>query len=321
MRLWSVLFISALTLFADAHLFVYHRFGDTRYPSTSTSTNVLKKQFEYLKTNGYEVVTLSRLAEAIENNDSIPDSWVVLTIDDNFKTFLTNGLPLFKEYGYPFTLFVYTEAAEKGYGDYMDWEDLKAVQKYGELGFHGHGHLHMTHASDDTLKRDFRTGLDLMRERLGIVPFAFAYPYGEYDGRIKALAKAEGFRIILNQNAGAVGSRSPLDDLDRTALTGEFNLPGKLKTRYLEARWLVPKIWPPNDFLDRVRVECETAQTRGELYVSGHGWQPVKIQNGIVDTPVGVALVKRRSRVILKLPDSTMATKIYVKPKEERDVR
>ncbi|HIP44294.1 MAG TPA: polysaccharide deacetylase, partial [Sulfurospirillum arcachonense] len=27
----------AVTLWADAHIFVYHRFGDSRYPTTNTT--------------------------------------------------------------------------------------------------------------------------------------------------------------------------------------------------------------------------------------------------------------------------------------------
>ena len=59
---------SLLTLtfaLADAHILVYHRFDDPRHVSTDISIQNLRAQFEYFKNNGYEVVKLSRLVDAV----------------------------------------------------------------------------------------------------------------------------------------------------------------------------------------------------------------------------------------------------------------
>jgi len=73
MRLWFWLSCICLSLWADAHIFVYHRFGDTKHKSTNTSIEVLKKEFEYFKENGYKVITLSKLVKAIKDGKTIPD--------------------------------------------------------------------------------------------------------------------------------------------------------------------------------------------------------------------------------------------------------
>ena len=74
---------SLLTLtfaLADAHILVYHRFDDPRHVSTDISIQNLRAQFEYFKNNGYEVVKLSRLVDAVNAGEPIPDNWIVITV-------------------------------------------------------------------------------------------------------------------------------------------------------------------------------------------------------------------------------------------------
>ncbi|WP_457593845.1 polysaccharide deacetylase family protein [Hydrogenimonas sp.] len=314
MRLILGLWLLAATLLADAHIFVYHRFGDTRYPSTDTSVEVLKKQFEFFKERHYEVVPLSRLVKALEKGEKIPDNWVVLTIDDSFKSFFENGLPLFREYGYPFTLFVYTGATEDRYPDYMSWAEVKEAMRYGEIGFHSHTHPHMVSKSDSYLENDFKKGIALMKKRLGLTPKYFAYPYGEYDERVKKIAESFGFEAICNQNVGAVSKASSRFDLDRIALTGDPDLGSRLKIRFLPARWIEPRAWPGDGIVRSVRVETESGASSGWLYLTGYGWKKVGLKEGLLDTELDLPLKNRRSRLILKLEKDKISTKILVKP-------
>ena len=131
---------SLITLNADAHIFVYHRFEDFRHPSTNTSIKELKKEFDYFKNNGYEVITLKRLVKAIKTKEKISDKWIVLTVDDGYKSFYENALKIFKEYKYPFTIFVSTKPSEKGYKDFMNWKEISECSHYGEIGLHSHSH-------------------------------------------------------------------------------------------------------------------------------------------------------------------------------------
>ena len=47
-KLFFIIFFSSF-LFADAHIFLLHRFDDARYHSTSISTKKLREDFQYLK--------------------------------------------------------------------------------------------------------------------------------------------------------------------------------------------------------------------------------------------------------------------------------
>jgi len=290
-----------LILFADAHLFVFHRFGDTRHPETDTSLQALRSEFEYLKANGYKVIPLSRLAKALKANEPVDDKWVVLTIDDSYRSFYENGLPVFREYGYPFTLFVYVEAADKNYGDFMTWEEIREAAQYGEIGLHGYGHRHECHLAPYMLKDDTDRGLLSFAKELKRVPRYYAYPYGEYNPDVKAGIAAYGFELILNQNSGAVNAASDPLDLDRTALTGENRIAQKLKIEHLEAEWIAPQRWPDDGRIKEIHVKIAPTYRTAEYYVSGGEWVRVPVENGEIRVKTDVKLTQPRSRVFIKV--------------------
>ena len=254
MRRIFFLLLIPLYLWADAHIFVYHRFGDPEHASTNTSIKVLRAEFEYFKKHGYEVIPLKQLSDAFKQGKPIKDNWVVLTIDDSYKSFYDNGLPLFREFGYPFTLFVYIEATEKRYNDFMTWEQIKEAKKYGEIGLHSYGHHHMVSMSPEAIRQDTKKGFDSFVTNLGEKPKYYAYPFGEYNQKVRSEIESFGFDLIINQNSGAVDHQSDPYDLDRTALTGENLVAQKLRIKTLPTTWISPKGWPENGNLKSIHA-------------------------------------------------------------------
>lgn len=96
MKYFLLLCVSFFYLFADAHIFVYHRFGDDKHQSTNTTLKELEKEFQYFKNNNYKVVTTSKIIDKLNKKEEIPSNWVAFHIDDSYKSFYKNGLPLFK---------------------------------------------------------------------------------------------------------------------------------------------------------------------------------------------------------------------------------
>lgn len=310
-HLFFIIFIST-TVYADAHLFVYHRFGDAKHASTNISLENLRQQFNYLKTHHYKVVSLKQLKKALKEKQEIPDNWVIFTIDDSYKSFYENGLALFKEFNYPFTLFVYVEATEKHYGDFMSWEQIKQTQAFGEIGLHSYGHKHMVSLSTEDIKLDTQKALASFEKNLGYKPHYYAYPYGEFDNHVKKVITSFGFDLVLNQNVGAVSHQSPHDDLDRIALTGDVNLKHKLRIKYLDAKWHSPKNYPTNAKLNEIHVTMPPSIHKAELYVSGGGWEAIKISKGTFKTTKEYSLRLNRTRVIIK-HGNAYTSKIIVK--------
>ncbi len=314
MKSFLLLQLLAITLWANAHIFVYHRFGDDRHPSTNTTIEDLRAEFEHFKKNGYEVVPLEKLVSALREKKSIPDNWVVLTIDDNFKSFYENALEVFKEYNYPFSMFVYVEATQRGYSDFLTWEQLREVKRYGGIEFHSYAHGRMTQMSNEEIKKDFDKGLAIFEKELGVKPKFFSYPYGDYSPRVKEIVKGYGFDAIVNQNMGAVSHFSDVYDLDRTALVGKSNLQQYLKYKALDANWIEPIGFPKDSTLTYLHVETNEKAEVGGVHITAHGWQEVKLTDGDFRIKLDKKLTKTRNRVVVSIGNK-ISTRILIKDK------
>ncbi|HIP51341.1 MAG TPA: polysaccharide deacetylase [Campylobacterales bacterium] len=279
------LLLSPYLLLADGHIFVYHRFDDNRYPTTNISTKELRKEFNYLKKNGYKVVPLIDIITKVNNNKEVPSKWVAFTIDDGFKSFYTHGLSVFKEYNYPFTLFIAVKYTEKNYKDYVSWKQLKTIAKYGDIEFHSYGHGHFGQMSDEEIKADMDKGLALMKKHLNYEPNLFVYPYGEYDDRVTKVIEPYGFKAVFNQNIGAVhGACSDAHDIDRSAVVGSNAHDFKLYLRFQElcgVSFQQPSTYPKNKIVKTVEVTLEDKNIKSaDIFISNNGWTKVKVKNG-----------------------------------------
>jgi len=209
-------------------------------------------------------------------------------------------LPLFKEFHYPFTLFVYVEATDKRYSDFMTWEDVVDAQHYGEIGLHSYGHPHLVSLSDEMIRQDTYQAIRLFEKKLGLKPKYYAYPYGEYNKAVRELIQQFKFDLIVNQNSGAVSQKSDPNDLDRIAMTGENLLLEKLKIKTLPIEWITAQKWPNNSILKTIHAKIHSESSTLEYFVSGRGWEHIEVRNGEVFQEVNLTLTRARTRIFLK---------------------
>lgn len=307
-----IMCISFVYLLADAHVLIYHRFGDSRYPSTNTSTEQLRAHFDFLRDNNYTVVKLDDLIYKLKNKETIPDKWVAITIDDGYKSFYTNAFKIFKEYNYPFTIFAYVEATNRNYSDFMNWGELKEISTLGSVEYHSYSHPHMTNTPKEQLIFDFEKGIQIFEKQLGYKPKYFTYPYGEMNEATDDIVKQYSFDAVFNQNNGAINLNSNVNNLDRLVVVGNSNLKNLLTYEFLNATWIEPSNFPKDDNLTTVHVKTNTNETIGSLYVTGIGWKNVKITDGEIYEKLNYSLTNQRIRVIVKIKNK-FSTKILIK--------
>jgi len=311
--LFILLFLYIYSL-SDATIFVYHRFGDDKHPSTNTSLTQLKNDFEYFRKNNYEVVPLSTLVKTIQDGKEVPANWVVLTIDDAYKSFYTNGLEIFKEYGYPFSLFVYVKATDEKYGDFMTWDMLKEVLPYGEVELHSYSHPRLTNLTIEQIKADTQKSYEIFEKKMGYKPRFYAYPYGEYDDNVKKAIKDFGFEAILNQSSGATNKNSDLFDLFRVPLVGKVDIKEKLKYTAFDVEWIEPLEFPKDGILKKVRAKVNKDVDKVKLFITGEKWiEEVDVVDGMVDIDLNIYLKNSRTRIIIGTTYYNIANKILIK--------
>lgn len=213
--------------------FVYHRFGDGRYPSTNVSLSDFEAHLKYLKNNNYQVLPFSDAIDYLQS-DSKSQKTAVITIDDGYESFYKNGLPLLQKYNFPATLFINTETI--GGADYMDWEAIKNTQKQGiEIGNHTHSHAYFLNISEDKRYEIFQNEItktqQLIKKNTGKLPTAFAYPYGELDEKMREIVANAGFKAAAAQNSGIIYSGTDLMQCPRFPMSEPYAALDKFKSK------------------------------------------------------------------------------------------
>lgn len=313
MKYLLLLFFLPLYLLADAKVFVYHRFNDSEHQSTNTSLQELKTQFEYFKKHNYEVVALGKILNKLKNGEEIPSNWVALTIDDAYKSFYENGLNLFKEYAYPFTLFVYIEATNSKYNDFMTWDELREAKKYGDVELHSYSHKSLIKLSNQEIVEDTKKAIEIFEKNMGYKAKIYSYPFGEYDDRVQSEIKKFDFISILNQNNGSINSKSNIFDINRIALVGNVDIKEKIKYKTLEVEWIEPKDYPKDGILKTVKAKVDPSIEKAKVFVSTYGWQDVKVNNGIIEIQLNKKLNLARNRVAISTDYYTISNKLLIK--------
>jgi len=313
MKYLLLLFFLPLYLLADAKVFVYHRFNDSEHQSTNTSLQELKTQFEYFKKNNYEVVPLEKILNKLKNGEEIPSNWVALTIDDAYKSFYENGLNLFKEYAYPFTLFVYIEATNSKYNDFMTWDELREAKKYGDVELHSYSHKSLVKLSNQEIIEDTKKAIEIFEKNMGYKAKIYSYPFGEYDDRVQSEIEKFDFISILNQNNGSINSKSNIFDINRIALVGNVDIKEKIKYKTLEVEWIEPKEYPKDGILQTIKARVNPGIKEAKVFISTYNWQDVKVNNGIIEVKLNKKLNLNRSRVAISTDYYTISNKLLIK--------
>ena len=176
---------------------MYHRFGETKYPSTNITEEQLDSHLNYLMEQNYRFIQASDLLDPNQLNEKT----ITVTIDDAYLSFYEVGLPMFEKYQIPVTLFLNTENV--GGNNYMSWDQLKdALNRGVEIQNHSHTHRSFATLDDETIISEIETSQSLILANLNITPNLFAFPFGESSDAAQKIVETY-FDAAFGQHSGA----------------------------------------------------------------------------------------------------------------------
>jgi peptidoglycan/xylan/chitin deacetylase (PgdA/CDA1 family) len=200
---------------AQTIILCYHLLVDkVRYPGTEITPAAFEAQMKELKDKGITVIPMQDLLAWKRGEKNIPPRCAVITFDDGYKSQYEVAWPILKKYGYPFTMFIYTEGVRGGSlggGGAITWEQLAEMRDNGvDIEAHSATHQDLREGHTITLAspggKKTRTKLtgpqyeqwmqnevvgskQLLEQRLGIKVNCFAVPFGNYNEHVKEIAK------------------------------------------------------------------------------------------------------------------------------------
>ena len=233
---------------AQTIIYCYHRLVDkVRYPGTEITPAVFEAQMKELKDRGITVISLQDLLAWKRGEKNIPPRCAVITFDDGWKSQYEVAWPIMKKFGYTFTMFIYTEGVAGGSlggGQAITWEQLADMRDNGiDIEAHTATHQDLREGHTITLmeggKRTKKklTGAEyeqwvqnevvaskqLLEQRLGIRINCFAVPFGNYNERVKEIARNAGYEAMFTVYGQPIRYTSPMDAIGRYAI--EANKP------------------------------------------------------------------------------------------------
>lgn len=218
---------------------LYHHVAEDTPRITSVTPMEFESHLDYLDDNGFHVWPLERAVAALEDGESIPDRTVAITFDDAYTDIRTNAAPMLEDRGWPYTVFVATQAVDEGQGGIMDWDELRDLAGRGAtLANHGHAHDHLVRRRDGESRKawlarateDIETGARRLTEETGMDNRLFAWPYGEYNLALDDLAEDLGL-TAFTQASGAVSSLQDPQRLPRFPVAGDYASLDSLKDK------------------------------------------------------------------------------------------
>ena len=234
---------------AQVIIFCYHRLVDKiRYPGTEITPAAFEAEMKELKDRGITVISMQDLLAWKRGEKNIPPRSAVVTFDDGWKSQYEVAWPIMKKYGYPFTMFIYTEGVRGGSlggGEAITWEQLADMRDNG-VDIEAHtathqdlreGHNIMLAAPGGKRTRTKLTGpqyeqwmrnevvgsKELLEQRLGIKVNCFAVPFGNYNEHVKEIARNSGYEAMFTVYGQPITFTSPMDSIGRYAI--EANKP------------------------------------------------------------------------------------------------
>lgn len=207
----------------------YHRVVDNvRHPDTEITKTDFEAQMRQLKDEGITVIPMHDFLAWKRGEKDIPAKSAVITMDDGWKSQYEAAWPILKKFGYPFTLFIYTDyvkGGKKSGGESITWEQIAEMRDAGvDIGGHTISHKDLRGPKrgaalppdyDAWLWNELNGSKQMLEERLGVKIEALALPYGFYNARVQEMAKKAGYEGIFTVYGQKIGQSSPNNALGR----------------------------------------------------------------------------------------------------------
>ena len=206
---------------------MYHSVSDDPEPGVAdyyrlaTGPALFRRHMEVIRELGFEVISLARAVEALQQPLPAARRQVVITFDDGFRDFATGAWPVLFEFGFTASVFLPTQYI----GDKRDsfvgrecltWDEVISLQRAGvSFGSHTVSHPKLATLEDASLRHELSDSRRAIEDRLGNPVDTFAHPYAfpqedpAYVARFRRAARDAGYRISVTT---LIGSIRPADD-------------------------------------------------------------------------------------------------------------
>jgi peptidoglycan/xylan/chitin deacetylase (PgdA/CDA1 family) len=225
--------VPELTINKSAQVSVlgYHNFitGTSKEPM-QINIGHFRDQMQAIKDAKLPVISMKDFLAWRRGEKDVPDPSVVITIDDGWKSTHTLAMPVLKEFGYPFTVFLYKRFVNGGSKSMSTAEIKELMANGGEVGSHSVSHPYKAKITamfrkspeegEGFLRMEMKDSRQFLEDLLAVKVPTYAYPGGYHSPREQEIGKEAGYEAMFTVNAAKVTWDTPADALPRYIIYG-----------------------------------------------------------------------------------------------------
>lgn len=193
---------------AQVIVLCYHRFEEKPREGLAIKPADFEAQMQALKDAGISVISMEDFLAWRKGEKNIPPKSAIITIDDGYVSGYTHAWPILKKFGYPFTMFVYTDYVKggpKAGGQSITWDQLGEMRDAGvDIGSHTVSHSALNARKGKTeeqylewVKHELAGSKEMIESQLGIVVKTLAYPYGLHNDAVNKAVHEAGYEAAF----------------------------------------------------------------------------------------------------------------------------
>jgi glycosyltransferase involved in cell wall biosynthesis/peptidoglycan/xylan/chitin deacetylase (PgdA/CDA1 family) len=190
-----------------------------------------EKQMAWLKKMKYPVLSMEEYLNYRRSYQLPPAHSVIITFDDGYADNRKYAYPILRRYNFPATIFLvldkinqtndWARDTELSGRPLLSWPEIYEMHQDGiGFGIHSRTHVSLTSASNEQICAEIEGTRVELEQKLRTPVRFFAFPFGEYDGRVIEIVKNGGFEASLSIDEGVNTPNTPLHRLRRKMVLG-----------------------------------------------------------------------------------------------------
>ncbi|MEK7073397.1 MAG: polysaccharide deacetylase family protein [Patescibacteria group bacterium] len=207
---------------------MYHHVGTVpaRDPyGLFVSTSTFRAQMQALKDDGWSVVTMPALADALEGKQTLPKKSVVISFDDGNRDTSTGAFPILQEFRYDATVFVMTGPSGNKAASYLPPDLLRELMDAGwTIAPHTRWHETLTRVPEALAREEVVSSVEFLAREVGVREPYFAYPNGEENETVRGFLREAGIRYAFTIHEGVVTTSSDPLALPRLRMGEDYGV-------------------------------------------------------------------------------------------------
>ncbi len=206
----------------------YHRFENPAKDPLAITTKAFREQMQALKDAGITVISMADFLAWRKGEKEIPERSALITIDDGYNCTYHEAWPVLREFGYPFTFYVYGNYISAG-GRSITWEQLAEMRDAGvDIGSHSISHDNLVRPKRAKgqdyltwLTNELKGSKELIESKLGVSVRTFAYPYGVSNAKVQEVGLEAGYEALFTVVGQKVGRDAPAAAIGRYVIQSD----------------------------------------------------------------------------------------------------